>query len=107
MNEATLSGIQMSRRAGTHICTDCFIFLMVFWHPKLLTLSLAHQTHKLISVQWMKLDLKGAWTICPSIINFVLPFSTFDLPPKILYYCNTIMQNSTKRHKKSRYMHAV
>jgi len=25
MNEATLSGIQMSRRAGTHICTDCFI----------------------------------------------------------------------------------
>jgi len=27
----------------------------------------------------MKLDIKSVWTICPSTINFVLPFSTFDL----------------------------
>ena len=40
--------------------------------------------------QWMKLYLKCVWTICPSIINFVLPFSTLDLPSKILYYCNII-----------------
>ena len=44
--------------------------------------------------QWMKLHLESVWTICPSIINFVLPFSTFDLPSKILYYCNIIMKNS-------------
>jgi len=35
---------------------------------------------------------------CPSTINFVLPFSTFDLPSKILYYCNIIVKN-TKQQK--------
>ena len=30
--------------------------------------------------QRMKLDIKSVWTICPSTINFVLPFSTFGLP---------------------------
>ena len=33
-----------------------------------------------IYMQWMKLHLKTVWTICPSTINFVLPFSAFDLP---------------------------
>ena len=33
----------------------------------------------------MKLDIKSVWTICPSTINFVLPFSIFDLPSKIIF----------------------
>ena len=39
----------------------------------------------IIQAQRMKLDIKSAWTICPSTIHFVLPFSTFDLPYKILF----------------------
>ena len=30
----------------------------------------------------LKLELKSVWTICLSTIKFVLPFTTFDLPPK-------------------------
>jgi len=44
-----------------------------------------HQIHHIAcemqaDKQRMKLDIKSAWTICPSTINFFLPFSGFDLP---------------------------
>jgi len=45
-----------------------------------------------------EITFKNVRAICPSIINFVLPFSTFDLPSKILYYCNIIVKN-TKQQK--------
>ena len=32
----------------------------------------------------MKLGVNKVWTICPNTTNFVLPFSTVDLPSKIL-----------------------
>ena len=42
----------------------------------------------------MKLDIKSVWTICPSTINFVLPFSIFDLPSK-LYFCRNVQTRNT------------
>ena len=48
-------------------------------------------TNHYIHLQRMKLDIKSAWTICPSTINFVLSFSTFDLPlKKILFLPNSM-----------------
>ena len=51
------------------------------------TYSVIHQSIQIINLtnhaiwkQRMKLDIKSVWTIHPSTINFVLPFSTFDLP---------------------------
>ena len=51
--------------------------------------------------QWVKLQLRSVWTICPSTTEFALPLPVFVLPLRLAYIfsISTIMQPSNKTQR--------